>query len=58
MHTVGPYVGGKLEAGHERLFADSYGSCLALADRHGLKNIAFCCISTGNLDSPTDALRK
>lgn len=36
----------------EQQLADCYRSCLALADAHGLKSIAFCCISTGEFGFP------
>lgn len=47
LHTVGPVISGPLRQEDIRLLADCYGSCLRLAVRHGLKSIAFCCISTG-----------
>ena len=47
LHTVGPIVEGPLTKEHERLLSSCYRSCLELADRHRLKSIAFCCISTG-----------
>lgn len=31
-----------------------YRSCLELAELHGIKNIAFCCISTGEFHFPND----
>lgn len=52
IHTVGPIVSGRLTARHEELLASCYRSCLALADRNGLKSIAFCCISTGVFGFP------
>ncbi len=54
IHTVGPIVQGPLTAEHERLLASCYESCLALADENGLKNIAFCCISTGVFMFPNE----
>ena len=47
LHTVGPIVSGPLTAGHERLLASCYRSCLELAAENGCGSIAFCCISTG-----------
>lgn len=46
IHTVGPvwHGGGR---GEEELLASCYKSCLALAEKHGLKTIAFPSISTG-----------
>ena len=47
LHTVGPIVSGSLTKEHEELLASCYRSCLELADKSGVKSIAFCCISTG-----------
>lgn len=52
LHTVGPIVHGMLTEKHERQLADCYHACLALADKHGLRSIAFCCISTGEFHFP------
>lgn len=52
LHTVGPIVYGRLSVQHESLLADCYRSCLTLADRNGLRSIAFCCISTGEFHFP------
>lgn len=53
LHTVGPIVpDGVPTPEQERQLADCYRSCLALADRHGLGSIAFCCISTGEFRFP------
>ena len=54
LHTVGPIVYGELTEHHERELADCYRSCLALADKNGLKSIAFCCISTGEFHFPNE----
>lgn len=54
LHTVGPYVYGKLTKRHEQLLADCYYSCLSLADKNGLQSIAFCCISTGEFNFPNE----
>lgn len=53
IHTVGPIVGNcgvtlKDEIG----LSDSYRSCISLADVNKLKNMAFCCISTGEYRFP------
>lgn len=32
--------------------ASCYRSCLELAAEHGLENVAFCCISTGEFHFP------
>lgn len=47
LHTVGPIVQGPLTKKHEELLASCYKSCLTLAEENGIKQIAFCCISTG-----------
>ncbi|MCR5667414.1 MAG: protein-ADP-ribose hydrolase [Eubacterium sp.] len=54
LHTVGPIVRGKLTKEHEELLASSYRSCLELASKHGVKSIAFCCISTGVFMFPNE----
>ena len=52
LHTVGPIVSGSLTRRDEELLASCYRSCLELAERHGIKSIAFCCISTGEFHFP------
>lgn len=52
IHTVGPIVSGKLTNIHCRQLEDCYRSCLKLASDHGIKSIAFCCISTGEFHFP------
>lgn len=47
IHTVGPIVRGKLTHRDEDLLKSCYEACLKLADKNGIKSIAFCCISTG-----------
>lgn len=54
LHTVGPIVGGKLTAEDCRLLENCYRSCLELADKNGIKSIAFCCISTGEFHFPNE----
>ena len=54
LHTVGPIVQGQLTKEHEELLASCYRSCLELADRNGVKSIAFCCISTGVFMFPNE----
>ena len=54
IHTVGPIVRGSLNARDCELLASCYRSCMELADRNGLKSIAFCCISTGEFHFPND----
>ena len=54
IHTVGPIVQGWLTKKDKELLASCYRSCLELADQNDLKNIAFCCISTGEFHFPND----
>lgn len=54
LHTVGPIVSGKLTEKHCKQLANCYRSCLELASAHGLKSIAFCCISTGEFHFPQE----
>ena len=55
LHTVGPIVSGTLTEEHRELLASCYRSCLHLAAEHGLKSVAFCCISTGEFRFPNAA---
>ena len=52
IHTVGPIIYDRVRKEDEELLADCYRSCLSLAVEHGLTNIAFCCISTGEFHFP------
>lgn len=52
IHTVGPIVQGRLTEKHCNLLKSCYQSCLELAMQSGVKNIAFCCISTGVFGFP------
>lgn len=54
LHTVGPIIRGRLTQQDCDLLASCYRSCLELAEQNGLKNIAFCCISTGEFHFPHD----
>jgi len=54
IHTVGPVVGGWLTRKDRELLASCYRSCLELAEQNDIKNIAFCCISTGEFHFPND----
>lgn len=47
LHTVGPYVAGKLTSKEEQQLASCYTSCLDLAASYHVDSVAFCCISTG-----------
>lgn len=55
LHTVGPIVSGRLKETDKELLASCYRSCLELAAAHGIRSIAFCCISTGEFHFPNDA---
>ena len=55
LHTVGPIITGPLTGRDKELLACCYRSCLELAERHGIKSIAFCCISTGEFRFPNDS---
>jgi O-acetyl-ADP-ribose deacetylase (regulator of RNase III) len=53
IHTVGPvWYGG--QQGEDDLLASCYRSCFALAERHGLRSLAFPSISTGAYGFPVD----
>lgn len=54
LHTVGPYVGGRLTETHRTQLASCYRACLETAEQHGLKSVAFCCISTGEFHFPPE----
>ena len=52
LHTVSPIVQGRVTGTNKKLFASCYQSCLEAAEKHALKSIAFCCISTGEFQFP------
>lgn len=54
LHTVGPIIEGPLTDNDRVLLASCYRSCMQLAADHGLKSVAFCCISTGVFRFPKD----
>lgn len=54
IHTVGPIVRGRLTRRDEKLLESCYRSCLEAAEGAGAKNIAFCCISTGEFRFPNE----
>ena len=52
LHTVGPIVHGAVTKQNQMQLASCYYACLTLAAEHGLKSVAFCCISTGEFHFP------
>ncbi len=54
IHTVGPYVGGKLTKTHCEQLRSCYTECLKTAVQNGISSIAFCCISTGEFRFPNE----
>ena len=54
LHTVGPIINGRVRKEDKALLASCYGACLALAEKHGLESVAFCCISTGEFHFPNE----
>ena len=54
LHTVGPYVGGRLTEAHRAQLASCYRACLETSEQHGLESVAFCCISTGEFHFPPE----
>ena len=55
LHTVGPIVTTARPLRQQEVqLASCYRSCLELADKTGLRSIAFCCISTGEFRFPND----
>ena len=55
LHTVGPIIRGRLTERDCQMLASCYQSCLSVAAEHGLKSVAFCCISTGEFHFPNEA---
>ncbi len=56
IHAVGPIYSGQAE--DAELLASAYLNSLFLADNHGCKSIAFCCISTGIYGYPLEEATK
>lgn len=54
IHTVGPIVYSTLQQKECDLLQSCYENCLRLADEHHVKQIAFCCISTGEFHFPNE----
>ena len=47
-----PLAFGGVTQNDRELLASCYRSCLELAQRHGIRSVAFCCISTGEFHFP------
>lgn len=58
LHTVGPIVGGVVTEKQKEQLKSCYLSCMILAEREGLKSVAFCCISTGEFHFPNKLAAK
>ena len=58
LHTVGPIITRRVTDADRALLASCYRSCLELAAAHGLRSVAFCCISTGVFRFPDDQAAK
>ncbi len=54
LHTVGPFINGKVTKEDEEQLASCYRSCLELAAENNLESVAFCCISTGEFHFPNE----
>ena len=54
LHTVGPIVRGLVTRQNRDQLASCYRACLDTAAQHGLRSIAFCCISTGEFHFPNE----
>ena len=55
LHTVGPFVRGRVTPLERAQLRRCYDSCLRLAAEITLESIAFCCISTGEFHFPNEA---
>ena len=54
IHIVGPIVQYRLTPDLEKDLADCYRNTLDLCAEHGLRSVAFCCISTGVFRFPNE----
>ena len=55
IHTVGPIINKTVTCKDEEILTSCYLSCLELAEKYGIRSIAFCCISTGEYRFPNKA---
>lgn len=58
IHTVGPYVDGKLKKEHCEQLSSCYLECLKAAVQNQILSISFCCISTGEFHFPKEEAAK
>lgn len=58
IHTVGPYVDGRLRKKHCEQLSSCYLRCLEAAAQNQISSIAFCCISTGEFHFPKEEAAK
>jgi O-acetyl-ADP-ribose deacetylase (regulator of RNase III) len=54
IHTVGPIVDGRLTQQHKDDLQSCYRSVLECCREHGIRSVAFCCISTGVFHFPNE----
>lgn len=54
IHTVGPVVGGILTQKLKEDLKNCYENVLKCCMEHGIRSVAFCCISTGEFHFPND----
>jgi O-acetyl-ADP-ribose deacetylase (regulator of RNase III) len=54
IHTVGPIMQSQLTEDLKNDLYNCYKACLQEAINHGIRTIAFCCISTGEFHFPND----
>lgn len=52
IHTVGPAIYKNVTTYDEELLKSCYRNYLVLAEKNNIRNIAFCCISTGEFHFP------
>lgn len=58
IHTVGPIVGGSLNQKLKDDLKSCYLNVLECCVEHGIRSVAFCCISTGEFHFPNDEAAK
>lgn len=58
IHTVGPIVSSELNEGLRQDLKNCYQNVLGCCVEHGIRSVAFCCISTGEFHFPNDEAAK